>query len=161
MKRDGLIRKLFRKIGSFFKKLFIMILNPHFLICFGIAWIITNGWSYAFLGIGIWTGTTWMTMVATGYLAFLWLPGTPEKIATCAIAIFLLRLIFPHDEKTLGTVKELFQGAKEDIRRRKVRRRAKRIEQFRRKAIKQAEKEQQKAAIDQSRAERDGHGEES
>ena len=21
------------------------ILNPHFLICFGIAWLITNGWS--------------------------------------------------------------------------------------------------------------------
>ena len=26
--------------------------NPRFLFCFGIAWLITNGWSYILFGIG-------------------------------------------------------------------------------------------------------------
>ena len=29
------------------------LLNPRFLLCFGLGWIITNGWSYIMLGFGI------------------------------------------------------------------------------------------------------------
>lgn len=77
-----------------------MILNPRFLLCFGIAWLITNGWSYLLFGLGMLFDIGWMTTVAGAYMAFLWLPFTPEKIVTFAIALGLRRFIFPKDKKT-------------------------------------------------------------
>lgn len=97
------------------KKVVELVLNPRFLLCFGLAWIITNGWAYAILGIGIWTKIGWMVAVASGYLAFIWVPLTPEKIITIAISIFLLRVFFPKDEKTLGVLREWYTKAKKDI----------------------------------------------
>ena len=44
--------------------------NPRFLLCFGIAWLITNGWSYILFGIGTYFQIGWMIVVATAYLAF-------------------------------------------------------------------------------------------
>ena len=88
------------------------IINPHFLLCFGIAWIITNGWSYVFMAIGTLCDIGWMVAVSGVYLTFLWLPISPEKIVTVIIAMGLLRLIFPHDEKTLGVLKSLYQKYK-------------------------------------------------
>ena len=85
------------------------LLNPRLLLCFGIAWMITNGWSYVFLGIGVWFGIPWMMAVGGAYLAFLWLPATPEKVVTVAIAMLLLRWLFPKDEKTLGVLRKLYQ----------------------------------------------------
>ncbi len=136
MNKNNVFFRFFRFMGRFFKKLFAMILNPHFLICFSIAWIITNGWSYACLGIGLWTGTHWMTAIATTYLAFLWLPGTPEKIATFAISIFLLKLIFPKDEKTLGAAKSMFSNAKQEFQASREKRKQKKEEKKRLKAEK-------------------------
>lgn len=97
------------------KKVVELVLNPRFLLCFGLAWIITNGWAYAILGIGIWTKIGWMVAVASGYLAFIWVPLTPEKIITIAISIFLLRVFFPKDEKTLGVLHEWYEKAKADV----------------------------------------------
>lgn len=94
------------------KKVIQFILNPHLLICFGLAWIITNGWSYILLGFGTWLDIGWMKALASGYIAFLWLPVSPEKIVTVAIAIALLRLIFPHDQKTLAVLKEMYEKVK-------------------------------------------------
>ena len=85
------------------------LLNPRFLLCFGIAWLITNGWSYIMLGVGTYFGIGWMIAVATAYLAFLWLPVSPEKIVTVLIAMALLRFLFPHDLKTLGILRELHE----------------------------------------------------
>lgn len=82
----------------------MLILNPHFLICFGLAWIITNGWAYILAAIGATADIGWMIAVSGTYLALLWLPFTPEKIITAAIAIFLLRLLFPNDKRTLGVL---------------------------------------------------------
>jgi len=101
------------------KKIIQFILNPHFLLCFGIAWLITNGWSYVLLAIGTIFGIGWMTAVAGAYLAFLWLPISPEKIVTVAIAIGLLRLIFPKDEKTLGVLVDMKNSIKKTIREKK------------------------------------------
>ena len=95
------------KIKEFIKKLIFLVLNPRFLLCFGLAWIVTNGWSYLVLGIGTFLKNEWMIGVASGYLALMWLPFTPEKIITVAIAIFLLKLIFPNDKKTLGVLHEM------------------------------------------------------
>jgi hypothetical protein len=44
---------------------------------------------------------------------------SPAKIATFAIAIALLRFLFPNDTKTLGVLRQLHQKAKDVIRKRK------------------------------------------
>lgn len=62
------------------KKIIQFITNPRLLLCIAIAWLITNGWSYIMLGIGTYLGIGWMTAVAGAYLAFLWLPISPEKL---------------------------------------------------------------------------------
>lgn len=97
------------------------ITNPRLLLCVAIAWMITNGWSYVLLGIGTYFGIAWMTAVAGAYLAFLWLPISPEKIATFVIAITLLRWLFPQDEKTLAVLRRWLASAKAAIRRRRER----------------------------------------
>ena len=101
------------------KKIIEFILNPRLLLCIGIAWIITNGWSYIMFAIGTYFKITWMIVVASGYLTFLWLPVSPEKIVTFAIAIALLRILFPHDQKTLAVLIDMknklkFKDKKED-----------------------------------------------
>lgn len=101
------------------KKILQFIANPRLLLCVAIAWLITNGWSYIMLAIGTHFGIGWMTAVASAYLAFLWLPISPEKIATFAIAIVLLRLIFPNDQKTIAVLKNLYDKAKTAIKNKK------------------------------------------
>lgn len=101
------------------KKIIQFIANPKLLICVGIAWIITNGWSYILLGIGTILKIEWMIAVASGYLAFLWLPISPEKLVTVALAMVLLRFLFPGDTKTLGVLKDLY--SKLEIKKKKTR----------------------------------------
>ena len=98
------------------KKILQFIANPRLLLCFGLAWIITNGWSYILLALGTWLGIGWMIAVASAYLAFLWLPISPEKIVTVAIAMGLLRFLFPNDQKTLGVLKNMYAKLKEAVR---------------------------------------------
>ncbi len=101
------------------KKVLQFLLNPRLLLCVGIAWLITNGWSYVVFAIGTYFGIGWMIAVGGAYLAFLWLPISPEKIVTFAIAIALLRWLFPNDRKTLGVLKELYAKAKAAVKRKK------------------------------------------
>lgn len=89
------------------RKIIQFIANPRLLLCLGIAWMITNGWSYVMMGLGVWLDIGWMQAVAGGYLTFLWLPISPEKIVTVAIAIALLRWFFPNDQKTLAVLMEM------------------------------------------------------
>lgn len=100
------------KIKKAIVKAIQFIANPRLLLCFGIAWLITNGWSYIMFGIGTYYGIDWMIAVSGAYLAFLWLPFTPEKIVTVAIAMWLLRLLFPKDEKTLAVLRQMRIKAK-------------------------------------------------
>ncbi len=93
------------------KKAAQFLLNPPFLICWAIAWLITNGWSYILFGLGSYLKIEWMMAVGGAYIAFLWLPS-PEKIVTTAIAIALLRWLFPSDEKTLAVLKDLYAKSK-------------------------------------------------
>lgn len=101
------------------KIVILFITNPRLLLCVGIAWLITNGWSYILLGIGTYWEIGWMIAVATAYLTFLWLPISPEKIVTVAIAMALLRFLFPHDEKTLGILKQSYAKLKAAIKQKK------------------------------------------
>lgn len=101
--KKGWLRQLLLKAVKF-------ILNPRLLLCFGIAWMITNGWSYIMLAVGTYFGIGWMIAVSSAYLTILWLPS-PEKILTCAIAIVLLRLLFPRDKLTLGVLQDMRDAA--------------------------------------------------
>ena len=128
------LKKALEWLWSKLKKILLFLLNPRLLLCIAIAWFITNGWSYAMLGVGLYYGINWMIAVATAYLTFLWFPFTPEKIVTLLITIFLLRVLFPKDEKTLGVAREMLNGLREDMRARK-KRRAERREEKRRKKL--------------------------
>ena len=104
------------------KKVIRFITNPRLLLCVAIAWLITNGWSYVLFGVGSYFGIHWMTAVAGAYIAFLWLPISPEKIVTFAIAIALLRLLFPNDQKTLAVLKGFYEKEKAAIKGKRQRR---------------------------------------
>lgn len=106
---------MLEKIKRFLKKALLFITNPRLLLCFGIAWIITNGWSYILLGIGTWLGIEWMQVVAGAWLTFLWIPGTPEKVVTVALSIVFLRFLFPNDQKTLQVLKDIGAKTKEKV----------------------------------------------
>ena len=97
------------------KKLIQFILNPRFLLCFGLAWMITNGWCYIFIGVGSYYDIGWMFYVGTTYLAFLWLPITPEKIVTIPLAIAVLKVFFPKDQQTLAVLEQMYQKAKDAL----------------------------------------------
>ena len=103
------------KIKEKLKKIIQFLLNPRFLFCFGLAWMITNGWCYIFIGVGTFYEIEWMFYVGTTYLAFLWLPITPEKILTIPLAIAFLKVFFPKDEKTLAVLQQMYQKAKEAL----------------------------------------------
>lgn len=117
------------KIKRFIKRAIAFILNPRLLLCFGIGWMITNGWSYVLLGLGTWFENEWMIGIASAYLAFLWLPVSPEKLVTVAIAITLLRWLFPHDKKTLGILKKTYGDLKQTFRLKKQQRQEKKQHQ--------------------------------
>lgn len=89
-----------------------LLVNPKMLITFGIAWMITNGWSYLFVLFGGIFQIKWMLTVGLSYQAFLWLPITPEKIITVAISLPLARFIFPNDKKLQEGLKSLSPNAK-------------------------------------------------
>ncbi len=103
------------KIKNILKTIFQFIVNPRLFLCFGLAWLITNGWSYIFVGIGTYWEIEWMIAVGSGYLAILWLPFTPEKLLTVSIAIGLLRVLFPNDQKTLAVLKRMYKNAKRKV----------------------------------------------
>ena len=79
--------------------------NPHLLVSCGIAWFITNGWSYCAVGIGRYYNIGWLMKIGTIWLGMLWMPGTPEKIVTFAVAVGLLRVLFPDDTRTLAMIR--------------------------------------------------------
>ena len=100
------------------------IANPRLILCFMIGWMITNGWSYIVFGLGTYFGIEWMIALGGAYMALLWLPFTPEKIITCAIAIALLRWLFPNDTKTLAVLRGWYEKAREAVHARKERKAA-------------------------------------
>lgn len=111
-KKTKQVGPFFRRLKPYLKTALLCVTNPRLLLCLGIAWFITNGWSYVLMAVGTFFQIEWMMAVAGAYLAFLWLPVSPEKIVTLALAIFLLKRLFPQDTKTLGVLHELHMKAK-------------------------------------------------
>lgn len=103
------------KLKKNLKKTVQFIANPRLILCWLIAWVITNGWSYILFGLGTYYEIEWMIAVSGAYLAFLWLPISPEKLVTCAIAIALLRWLFPGDQKTLAVLRGWYEKAKNAV----------------------------------------------
>lgn len=102
-----------------FKTFIQFITNPKLLLCILIAWLITNGWSYILLGIGVYFKVDFMVAIASAYIAFLWMPISPEKILTFIIAIVLLQWLFPNDQKTLAILKRMYVKIRKAFRRNK------------------------------------------
>lgn len=98
------------------KKFLAALFNPSFLLCFGLAWMITNGWCYLFLLFGSWFSCTWMTIVGGAYASLLWLPFTPEKLLTLGLAILFLKWFFPRDKKTLQTLHDEYVLLRQKLR---------------------------------------------
>ena len=107
------------KLKSNLRKALRFIANPRLILCFMAGWMITNGWSYIMFGLGTYLQCEWMLAISGAYLALLWLPFTPEKIFTCAIAIALLRWLFPGDQQTLAVLHGWYEKARQSVRSRK------------------------------------------
>ena len=112
-----------QKLKIFLQKVIRFIANPRLLLCLAVAWMITNGWSYVLFALGTWRSIPWMVSVGGAYLAFLWLPVSPEKLATVAIAMALLRWLFPQDQQTLGVLREMGEKLKEKVKHKKNKKR--------------------------------------
>lgn len=114
------------RIYKTLKKWLLVILNPRLLLCLFIAWMITNGWSYVITFLGTILDIPWMVVAGGAYMSLLWVPFTPEKILTIIIAIFLMRLIFPNDKRTVGVLHDELQKLKRAYFRQRDKRRRKR-----------------------------------
>lgn len=104
------MRKFIEKIKIYLKPF----ANLKFLISFGVAWFITNGWCYVGIALGTAFGINWLLAVSSAYFAFLWLPFTPEKIVTVALAILFQTIFFPKDLKLRQDLENLKIEARKD-----------------------------------------------
>ena len=91
-------------------------LNLKFLLSFGLAWLITNGWSYICFSLSIAFNIGWLKVVSSTYIAFLYLPFTIEKIITIPMAIFFQERLFPRDVKLHAELVKMHIQAKYDFR---------------------------------------------
>lgn len=94
-------------------------LNYRLLVCLLLAWLVTNGWSYIAFGLGVYYEIDWLVGIASAYLAFLWLPLSPEKLVTIILAIWLLKILFPNDVDTLKVLTESYKKVRSTIKKKK------------------------------------------
>lgn len=89
--------------------------NWRFLVCFGAAWVITNGIWYVFAFVPLSFIPVWFANFAKIYIGILYLPWTPEKfIITLPLAIWFHIHIFRNDEKARLLLEKMLEEAKED-----------------------------------------------
>ena len=119
-KKEKLVLKI--RIYRTLKKWLMVFFNPKLLLCLFLAWMITNGWSYVFTALGTAFDITWMTVAGTVYMGLLWVPFTPEKLLTVIIALFLMRLFFPRDKKTIAVLRDELRKLKEAYRKKREKR---------------------------------------
>ena len=82
------IKKYYKKIKPY--------LTPKMLLVFGSVWIVSNGIWYvmAFAPIPL---PNWLIWFSRSYIAFLWLPTSPEKLITIPFSIWLYGKLFKED----------------------------------------------------------------
>jgi len=86
-------------IKPLLKKAWLYVKDWRTFISFLLAWSITNGWCYVFIVLGTWLHIKWMKITGWSYLAFLWLPTTPEKLVTIPLGVAIKKLLFKRREK--------------------------------------------------------------
>jgi hypothetical protein len=84
------MKKLLHKFWGWAKPYFTWKMVPFLAI----AWVITNGWSYAFVLVGTRYGIGWMTWLGGIWMSFLWFPLTIEKPITIFLAGLLYRIVY-------------------------------------------------------------------
>lgn len=87
--------------------------NWRFLICFGAAWVITNGIWYVLAYAPLPWVPIFLKKFAQGYIIFIWTVG-PEKIITIPMAIWFLVRFFKNHQKTRQELDRLYEEAKSD-----------------------------------------------
>jgi hypothetical protein len=109
---------MFRRdtVKTTLKRLAALVLNPRLLLCLGLAWMITSGWAYVLFAVGALAHIGWMSAFSAAYIAFLWIPFTPEKLVMLAIAVLLLRRLFPNDVQTVGALREMLAALRDKCR---------------------------------------------
>lgn len=95
-----------RELREKAKKVFRFLTNPRLLLCIAIAWMITNGWSYVLLGLGHHLHIHWMVAVAGTYIAFLWLPVSPEKNHNIYDRHRVASFVFPRRPEDAGCIEK-------------------------------------------------------
>ena len=56
----------------------------------------------------------WLVWFSRSYIAFLYIPTTPEKLITIPMAIFFQTQLFKGDEKTKAQLNDMYSQAKSD-----------------------------------------------
>lgn len=113
------MKKLFLKLWCKVKKIVTFFLNWRFALSFGLAWMITNGWAYLALGIGMYLKIDWLTAIAASYTAILYLPFTAEKLITIPLAILICKIIFPKQKQIRDDLNQLLEEEKNKFKRSK------------------------------------------
>ena len=73
-----------------------------YLLCLVISWLIVNGWSYAFIFIGIICKNDVLGIIGTSVQAILWMPFIPCWAIIPALAYCLKKLLFRKNTKHTG-----------------------------------------------------------
>lgn len=81
--------------------------------------MITNGWAYICLGIGLWFDIKWLAGIAGSYTAILYLPFTAEKLITIPLAILICKIIFPKEKRIRDELNQLYVEEKNRFKRSK------------------------------------------
>lgn len=105
------MKKFVKKLWETLKLFFAAFINIRFAFCFFLSWMITNGWAY----IGIVMGSVvfdlpWLASGCLAYLGFLWLPPVCEKLVQIPLAIYLSKLLFPNDNKTVESLRTMLDS---------------------------------------------------
>ena len=85
-----------------------------FLAAFGAAWTITNGIWYAIAFAPIPHIPAALVWFSRGYIAFIYMPWSPEKLITIPMAMWIHIKLFKNDEKTRKKLEEMHAQAKQD-----------------------------------------------
>lgn len=87
--------------------------NWRFLVCFGAAWVITNGIWYVFAYAPINWLPLFLKKFAQLYIIFIWTIGF-EKIITIPMSIWFLTKFFKNHNKTREELDRLYKEVKSD-----------------------------------------------
>lgn len=109
--KETIMKRLIYKMKVFVQPF----LNWRFLVSYLIPWTITNGWAWLGTFLLPIIGTNWFTVASSAWLAFLWMPWTPEKILILPAALWLHGILFKNDPKTKAQLTKMKHAAQREL----------------------------------------------